>query len=42
MMRLMLSLWCPPLVASPPPWSVEDIDAAYVVKDNNGQWRQLF
>jgi hypothetical protein len=21
----------------PPPWSVEDIDAAFVVKDSNGQ-----
>jgi hypothetical protein len=21
----------------PPPWSVEDIDAAFVVKDNSGQ-----
>jgi hypothetical protein len=21
----------------PPPWSVEDIDAAFVVKDGNGQ-----
>jgi hypothetical protein len=21
----------------PPPWSVEDIDAAYVVRDHNGQ-----
>jgi hypothetical protein len=21
----------------PPPWSVEDIGAAFVVKDNNGQ-----
>jgi hypothetical protein len=26
----------------PPPWSVEDIGAAFVVKDSNGQvWRRM-
>jgi len=25
------------LVRFPPPWSVEDIDAAFVVKDGSGQ-----
>jgi hypothetical protein len=30
--------WLPPFLPRfPPPWSVEDIDAAFVVKDGSGQ-----
>jgi len=28
---------CPPHVASPPPWSVEELEACFIVRDHNGQ-----